>query len=75
MHQKAHLGRTVRVYAILTVSWRGTVATLELTFPKMVALQALAAEHKLQQIVSAAVKIHVTHDSYEGGPKSNENFF
>jgi hypothetical protein len=64
MHQKAHLGCTVRVYTILTVSWRGSVATFKLTLPKMVALQALAAKHKLQQIVSAAVKLHVTHDWY-----------
>jgi hypothetical protein len=29
----------------------------------MVTLQALAAEHKLQQIMLAAVKIHVSNNS------------
>jgi hypothetical protein len=34
----------------------------------MVALKALAAKHKLQQIMSAVVKLHVTHDSYNVQP-------
>ena len=63
MHHQAHLSCTVWVYAILTVSWRCTVATFKLTLPNMVALQALAAKHKLQHIILVVVKHHTTNNS------------
>jgi hypothetical protein len=65
MQEQTYLSCTVWVHTVLTVSceYTGpTAITFKHTISKMVALQAMAAENKLQQqVILATVKCHTQY--------------
>jgi hypothetical protein len=67
LHAKMYLSCTPWVHTVLTVScgYAGSTAvTLKHTLSQMKTLQALAAEHKLQQkSMLPTVKLHVQNES------------